>query len=411
VLCIALLASIETVTQRSDIGQDEWFRRGWTLQELLAPRLVVFVTKDWQVIGSKGCSSLPFDGTPVEFGLEAEISSITGIPERVLNDWGASENMRPEDKLRWMEKRQTSREEDMVYALFGMVGVTLSVIYGEGETNARNRLVAALRSRDEVATQQTEQYQKIRGWLTPPDPQTNHESARKLYERQTGEWLLETDVYQAWKSGSDRCLWLCGGAGCGKTILCSTVIENMRALCRQKANVAQIIYYFTFSDNRKQSYEDLLISLVAQIGWKEPGFSMLRKAYGSGDRRMPGREQLEEILYASLSSFDQVFCHLDALDECPNVDGARQRLLESLELLVQHAPNIRLLATSRDEPDIREHMERLDAKTVRLTDKVVDGDIRYFVAKQLDRIPKLSRLDANTKELVMETLTQKAGGM
>jgi hypothetical protein len=56
-ICIALLGSIETVTQRSSIGQDEWFRRGWTLQELLAPRLVVFVTKDWQVIGNKGLSS------------------------------------------------------------------------------------------------------------------------------------------------------------------------------------------------------------------------------------------------------------------------------------------------------------------------------------------------------------------
>jgi hypothetical protein len=185
----------------------------------------------------------------------------------------------------------------------------------------------------------------------------------------------------------------------------------VRAFCSQKANVAQIIYYFTFSDKRKQSYEDLLVSLIAQLGWKEPGFSMLRKAYFSGDRKMPGREQLEEILYASLSSFDQVFCHLDALDECPGDDGARQRLLESLELLLKQAPNVGLLATSRDESDIREHMERLSAKSVCLTDTVVDPDIRRYITKQVNRIPKLSRLDATTKELVEQTLMQKAGGM
>jgi hypothetical protein len=173
----------------------------------------------------------------------------------------------------------------------------------------------------------------------------------------------------------------------------------------------QVIYYFTFSDKRKQSYEDLLLSLVAQLGWKEPGLSILRRAYARGDSRTLGREELEEILHASLSSFDLVFCHLDALDECPEDDGARQRLLESLELLVQQAHNVQIIATSRDEPNIREHMERLDAKSVPLSDEAVDTDIRRYVSKQLDRIPKLSRLDAATKELVETTLTQKAGGM
>jgi hypothetical protein len=99
-VCITLLAGIETATRRSDIGQDEWFRRGWTLQELLAPRLVLFLTKDWQVIGNKGCACQPFNGTFVGPGLEVEISSITGVPEQVLNDWGASESTQVEDKLR-----------------------------------------------------------------------------------------------------------------------------------------------------------------------------------------------------------------------------------------------------------------------------------------------------------------------
>jgi hypothetical protein len=56
-------------------------------------------------------------------------------------------------------------------------------------------------------------------------------------------------------------------------------------------------------------------------------------------------------------------------------------------------------------------MKRFNAKPVHLTDKVVDPDIRRYVSKQLDLIPKLSRLDAVTKKLVGETLTQKAGGM
>jgi hypothetical protein len=56
-------------------------------------------------------------------------------------------------------------------------------------------------------------------------------------------------------------------------------------------------------------------------------------------------------------------------------------------------------------------MERLSAKSVCLTDTVVDPDIRRYITKQVNRIPKLSRLDATTKELVEQTLMQKAGGM
>jgi hypothetical protein len=114
----------------------------------------------------------------------------------------------------------------MVYTVFGTVGLKLRVIYGEGEDNVRSRVLAALRSRDEIAMQIAEQYHRIQGWLAPSDPHTNHRSARKLHERQIGQWLLETDEYQAWKSGSDRCLWLHGRAGCGETILRSTAIED-----------------------------------------------------------------------------------------------------------------------------------------------------------------------------------------
>jgi hypothetical protein len=120
-VCIAHLAGIASLTQRSDIGSDEWIRRGWTLQELLAPRLVVFLTKDWEVIGNEGSSFQFYYGTDVGPDLVAEISNIVGIPERVLNDWGASLTMPVRDKIRWMEGRRTTQEEDTVSALFGIV--------------------------------------------------------------------------------------------------------------------------------------------------------------------------------------------------------------------------------------------------------------------------------------------------
>jgi hypothetical protein len=86
-------------------------------------------------------------------------------------------------------------------------------------------------------------------------------------------------------------------------------------------------------------------------------------------------------------------------------------MLDSIERLLRKTPNLHLMATSRDELGIRDAMEQLGVKSICLTGKKIDSDIKRYVSKQLARIPKLSRLDAATKELVETTLTEKADGM
>lgn len=46
-------------------------------------------------------------------------------------------------------------------------------------------------------------------------------------------------------------------------MLCSTAIEDIKTYCHGKNNVGYACFYFSFSDEYKQSYEDLLVSLVA----------------------------------------------------------------------------------------------------------------------------------------------------
>lgn len=261
-----------------------------------------------------------------------------------------------------------------------------------------------------VTAQQSDQFGKITDWLSPPDPWTNHASARQRYEPQTGTWLLQSDQYQKWKTGSSNYLWLYGKAGCGKTVLCSTVIEDIRAHCRTAANSGHAVFYFSFSDNQKQSYADLLSSLVVQLGWKEPGLSMLVQAYEKPNRSLPGLDDLEKIL-SSFGSFDEVFVLLDALDECPEAEEARQSVLEGLERLSQRAPNLRILATSRELNDVRDAMETLGADVMAIATLSVDADIHKWVSAELSCDRKLRQLDLATKVLVEETISKKADGM
>lgn len=144
------LAYLEDVKDKETYLSSVWFTRGWTLQELLAPRLVVFVTKEWQVIGNKGCYFHHCDSMSSGADLVREIATLTGIPERVLNDWGTSVNLAIGDKMRWMEGRKTLREEDMSYALFGIVGIRPGANYGEGEDSARQRLLRSIKERDDI---------------------------------------------------------------------------------------------------------------------------------------------------------------------------------------------------------------------------------------------------------------------
>ena len=259
--------------------------------------------------------------------------------------------------------------------------------------------------------QQSDQFKKIKAWLSAPDPWVNHASARQRHEPHTGSWLLKSDQYQKWREGQIRHLWLYGKAGCGKTVLSSTVIEDVRLQCEGAGNTALAVFYFSFSDNRQQSFESLLRSLVAQLGWKEPGWSMLQREYDKPDRSLLATEALEEILLSSIGKYDYVFLVLDALDECPEIDEARRTMLEGLERLSGKASNLKLLATSRELQDIRERMSFLGVDFVPISKRSVDVDIGKYVGNELSRHLKLSRLNEDLKTLIMETFAGKADGM
>lgn len=120
-------------------GQDNHFRtsrwhtRGWTLQELLAPASVEFFTCDGQLLGDKT-------------SLAQELQETTGIPNSVLRGDLLSKYSINE-RLAWAEGRQTKRGEDRAYSLFGLFGIYLPLIYGEGRLEAFRRLMEEIQKR------------------------------------------------------------------------------------------------------------------------------------------------------------------------------------------------------------------------------------------------------------------------
>ena len=98
----------------------EWFSRGWTLQELLAPRDMRFYDMNWNYIGTKT-------------SLAREIQSITGIDALYLTGVRNFRQACIATKMSWMAGRTTTREEDVAYGMLGLFNIKMTPQYGEGQ--------------------------------------------------------------------------------------------------------------------------------------------------------------------------------------------------------------------------------------------------------------------------------------
>ena len=122
-LCYAYLGDVphagNDVSTQSDsaFARSEWFTRGWTLQELIAPSNVVFFDQTWRYMGTRS-------------GFKDSIARITGIDREVL-DGGDPALCCIAKRMSWASRRKTTRVEDLAYCLMGLFGVNMPLLYGE----------------------------------------------------------------------------------------------------------------------------------------------------------------------------------------------------------------------------------------------------------------------------------------
>ena len=101
------------------VSSCRWFKRGWTLQELIAPASVLLCDYAWFSIGAKA-------------SLRAIIAAATEIPWAVL--LGYDENsIFIADTFKWAALREITRLEDQANFLMGLFGVNMPILYGEGK--------------------------------------------------------------------------------------------------------------------------------------------------------------------------------------------------------------------------------------------------------------------------------------
>jgi hypothetical protein len=123
-VCYVYLADVQGMT---DLPRSRWWQLGFTLQELMAPKIIELYSSDWTLLGDRA-------------GLSSPICLITGIAERYLLNEKPIRSASIAQRMSWAARRQTTREEDTAFCLRGIFDVTMPAMYGEGEEKAFIRL-------------------------------------------------------------------------------------------------------------------------------------------------------------------------------------------------------------------------------------------------------------------------------
>lgn len=264
--------------------------------------------------------------------------------------------------------------------------------------------------------------------MSPADPQINYNRALEARHSDSGAWFLQSPEYSQWKSGARATLWLHGLAGCGKTVLTSSIIQNLKEEIKPdpltSSSPILLYFFFDFREVKKQSLEELARSLVYQLhcqdgGLQEP-LDSLRKACGKG-HNAPSTDKLLEIFSKVSTRIDRkIYLILDALDESSvsrqSASVSRQYLLDWIKSIAESTSfKFHLLVTSRKESDIASVLGRANLmdQIIPVQTHIIDEDIRTYMEHRLrtdDNFQIWSNRD-DVQQMIQESLMSMSGGM
>jgi hypothetical protein len=216
-------------------------------------------------------------------------------------------------------------------------------------------------------------------------------------------------------------LWLYGFAGCGKTVLTSSIVEHLYSGIGPDPSTSSdpilLYFFFDFREVKKQSLEEMARSLAYQLYIQDKNFQQpldsLLKACDDGFRKPTAEQLLGPIVGNSLATDRKVYLILDALDEC---SVPRQQLLAWIEKVAEStSQKIHLLVTSRKEPDIDSILGRVDLidQSIAIQTEVVDEDISAYILHRLRTDDGFKRWEhrKDIQQMIRESLMGMSRGM
>jgi hypothetical protein len=382
-----------------EFRQSKWFTRGWTLQELLAPSVVEFFSRDWHRLGDRA-------------SLKSQIHEVTTIPYDVLEGAPLSQSS-IDERFRWRQDRRTKLMEDAAYCLSGIFEIDMAPVYGEGTEEAFRRLHDKIRSQEESVRQREECLRDLR----PTDPRNDKkriEDAKGGLLEGSYRWVLENSSFQQWHNDpQSQLLWVKGDPGKGKTmLLCGIINELQRAVAR----TASVSYFFCqATDSRINSATAVLRGLLYLLISQQPAITVhVRKKYDQA-----GKSTFEDAnawvvlteIFADVlqdPNLDTTYLLIDALDECVT---DLPKLLRFVAKQSSVSSRIKWIVSSRNWPDIEEQLGQAGHKvrlSLELNEESVSAAVSVFIQHKVSQLVQHKKYDKQIQNAVFEYLTSNA---
>ncbi|OAP57703.1 hypothetical protein AYL99_08441 [Fonsecaea erecta] len=215
-----------------------------------------------------------------------------------------------------------------------------------------------------VTARQDEEFHEITAWLSSLDFADKQADNLNRGQVDTGDWFFHW--FEKWLAGEEKMLWCPGLPGAAKTVLASKVIDMLEREFQGMDDFAVIYLYCNYKEEEVQTVQNLMGSLLKQV-----------------------------------------VKHKHALDECPEHNNTRGRLLDEIQKLPSNA---RILVTSTYSPEINERFEHVPAIYI----SAADEDVERYIEARIEKEKFLKRhveTEPDLMEEIIKTVVERSEGM
>ena len=320
-----------------------------------------------------------------------------------------SQQIKIGSKLKRAWKRLSLEPED-IRNLRSRVNDSITLLNAFTLQQTRDDTIKLVRYQESQEQRTIDHEQKaILDWLTPINYFPQQNDFIKQRQAGTGQWLLDSAEFKTWIGTKKQTLFCPGIPGAGKTILTSTVVDDLSRRFQGDTNAVIAYVYCNFKRQIEQTLEDLLASLLKQMA--QGRFSLpesIKSLYHhyKPKNAQPSVDDISKVLQSVAAKYSRVFILVDALDECRISDGCQANLLSHISEL-QTKCGVNLFATSRFIPDITERFKGDLILEIRANKQ----DVQRYVKGHIDELPRFVRRDLDLQQEISSEIVQAIDGM
>ncbi|ORY18041.1 hypothetical protein BCR34DRAFT_381379 [Clohesyomyces aquaticus] len=240
-------------------------------------------------------------------------------------------------------------------------------------------------------------------------------NCRKERLRSTGLWVLENDTYKAWKDRKQQSIWIQGIAGSGKSVLCSSIVDDLEETVATLRNCV-LEHFFESTDPTTCSMMSLLTATTHQLccALGDEAASLIlqdirTKLDHSFGKYRPGVEDLKRAVDIAFeeAKAQHVFIVVDGLDECSDLEDVLSWLSNTMERTVG---SVSWLFSSAPLPKIDLTL-KTRTTAIRLGPAEVSADIKEYLEHQILNDEHLRKRGSAAKARIVESIMAKSEGV